>query len=234
MEEINKIIGKNLLKLRKNAKLTQLELADKFNYSDKSISKWENGESLPSVEILHQLATFYGKTLNDLTTEDDIISKPNTNLKPESSPKMFDPKPIITLLAVCAVWVVATILYVCLSLIANISYPLCFLWATIPSCIVLIIFNSFWGKWRYFFPILSGLLWSMLVCIHVQLLAFEINVWPIYIIGAPLQVAIILWGALVKKPFWYNKQLRENKKHEKQAKKEAAKQQQEELKKDAE
>lgn len=66
MDDINKIIGKNLLKLRKSAKLTQMELAEKFNYSDKSISKWENGESLPSVEILHELSTFYGTTLNDL------------------------------------------------------------------------------------------------------------------------------------------------------------------------
>jgi len=55
MEEIkdfNKIIGHNLLKLRKNMKLTQMEVAEKFNYSDKSISKWEKGESLPSVDVL--------------------------------------------------------------------------------------------------------------------------------------------------------------------------------------
>jgi len=57
MENINEIIGQNLLKLRKQKKLTQLELADKFNYSDKSISKWEKGESLPSIEVLHELST---------------------------------------------------------------------------------------------------------------------------------------------------------------------------------
>ena len=74
MDDINKIIGKNLLILRKNAKLTQMELAERFNYSDKTISKWESGESLPSIEILYELAKFYNTTLDALTVENDIIA----------------------------------------------------------------------------------------------------------------------------------------------------------------
>ena len=64
MDDINLIIGKNLLELRKQAKLTQMELAEKFNYSDKSISKWEAGDSMPSIEILNNLAKFYNVTLD--------------------------------------------------------------------------------------------------------------------------------------------------------------------------
>ena len=232
MENINKTIGKNLLNLRKSHKLTQLELAEKFNYSDKSISKWETGESLPSVEVLHELATFYGVTLNDLVAEEAQTTqqKPATE---KSNLKMFPTRLIVTLLSVSAVWVIATALFVSLKIFANYSYPMCFLWATIPTFIVLIVFNSIWGRWRFLFPILSALLWSVLVCLHIQFLAFNINIWPIYFIGVPLQVCIILWGALVKKPVWYNKQLKENKKQEKKAKKEEIKNQQQVMKKDA-
>ena len=54
--EINKIIGQNLSAYRKAAGYTQAELAEKINYSDKSVSKWESGNGVPDVCILMQLA----------------------------------------------------------------------------------------------------------------------------------------------------------------------------------
>ena len=69
-KDINAIIGKNLLKLRKNKKLTQMELAEKFNYSDKAVCRWECGDTLPDINVLSALCAFYGITLNDLTDED--------------------------------------------------------------------------------------------------------------------------------------------------------------------
>ena len=41
-------------------KLTQIELAEKINYSDKAISKWERGESIPDVSVLLNLAKLFG------------------------------------------------------------------------------------------------------------------------------------------------------------------------------
>lgn len=204
MENANKIIGKKLSLLRKNAKLTQLELADKFNYSDKSISKWESGESLPSIDVLIELTEFYGVTLNDLLT-DELPSNQPTEQKTKK-PKKFPAKPIVTLLATCAVWLVATILYVLLLIIPHINYFMAFLWAIPASCIMLVIFNSIWGHYKYLFPILSVFMWSVIACIHIQvLIASSNNIWPIYILGAPLQVLILLWEALVKRPKDYYK-----------------------------
>ena len=195
MDDINKIIGKNLLILRKNAKLTQMELADRFNYSDKTISKWESGESLPNIEILYELAQFYGTTLNALTQENDIVETTNNSKQKD---KMFPTKLIITLLAVSAIWLLATVLFVTFKIVYAKNFPLLFLWAVPISCIVLIIFNSIWGKYYYLFAILSVLIWSTLACVHLQLIQY--NIWIIYILGIPLQVAIILWAALIKKP----------------------------------
>lgn len=217
MEDINKKIGNNLLKLRKEAKLTQLELAEKFNYSDKSISKWENGESLPSIDILYQLATFYNTTLDGLLYGTDEVktnnkTKKNNKHHKEHPPKMFPTKLIITLLAVCAVWICATITFVMLKIMLNINYPMCFMWAWGASFIVLTVFVALWGTNKLLFPTISILLWTIIACLHLQLLLSNINIWPIYFLGIPLQVAIILWGALVKKPKGYYKKLREEQK----------------------
>lgn len=73
-----------------------------------------------------------------------------------------------------------------------------FLWAIPISCVVLLIFNSIWGRSYLLFWILSVLIWSTLMCIHLQLIQY--NIWIIYILGIPLQVAVILWAALLKKP----------------------------------
>lgn len=196
MEDINKIIGKNLLILRKNAKLTQMELAERFNYSDKTISKWESGESMPSIEILYELAKFYNTTLDALTVEGDILATTKSEPKPKN--KLFPTRLIITLLAVSAVWLCATILFVCFKIIYETNYGMFFLWAIPISCVVLLIFNSIWGRSYLLFWILSVLIWSTLMCIHLQLIQY--NIWIIYILGIPLQVAVILWAALLKKP----------------------------------
>ena len=49
-------IGSNIAAYRKQAGLTQAGLAEKLNYSDKAVSKWERGEGLPDVYILAQIA----------------------------------------------------------------------------------------------------------------------------------------------------------------------------------
>lgn len=219
MEEIkdfNAIIGKNLLTLRKNKKLTQMEVAEKFNYSDKSISKWEKGESMPSIEVLCELAEFYGVTLDDLTTENpnpqSVESKKQEKKKKTHTPRMFSTHLMVTLLSVGAVWLCATILFVLLKIFADINYFMSFMWAGVVSLIVLIIFNSIWGKMRYLFPILTVLLWLLLASLQVQIyIPTGINIWPVYVLGIPLQILIILWGALIKKPKGYYKKLKNQK-----------------------
>lgn len=214
-KDFNAIIGKNLLTLRKNMKLTQMEVAEKFNYSDKSISKWEKGESLPSVEVLCELATFYGVSLDDLTKENAEIpvsvefEKPKKTKK-ERIPRAFSTHLMITLLSVGAVWLCATGLFVLLKLFAEVNYYMSFMWAGVGSLIVLIVFNSIWGRMRYLFPILTILLWLTLACLQIQIyLPTSINIWPIYVLGIPLQVLIVLWGIMIKKPKGYYKKKKE-------------------------
>lgn len=229
-KDFNAIVGKNLLKLRKDKKLTQMEVAEKFNYSDKSISKWEKGESMPSVEVLCELANFYGVTLDQLTNEniEETINSVDENtptkekvkkekIKKEKTkiPRMFSTHLMITLLSVGAVWLCATILFVMLKIFSNINYFMSFMWAGVLSLVVLIVFNGIWGKMRYLFPILTVLLWLLLASLQVQIyLPTKINIWPVYVLGIPLQILIILWGALIKKPKGYYKKQKQEKQSE--------------------
>lgn len=58
MKAIKEVLIENLISLRKEHKLTQLELAEKIGYSDKAVSRWEHGEVLPDVETLDKIAEF--------------------------------------------------------------------------------------------------------------------------------------------------------------------------------
>lgn len=69
MNELKEIISKNITNLRKAEKLTQFEFANKLNYSDKAISKWERGESVPDVITLKQIADFFNVTVDYILTE---------------------------------------------------------------------------------------------------------------------------------------------------------------------
>lgn len=192
-KDINKIISSNLSRLRKNKKLTQLELANKFNFSDKTISKWESGESLPNIEVLCKLAEFYNLTLNDLTNEnleiDEIDKKANKEL--------ITNKIIIASLAVSVVWIVTTIVYTYVKVNSGHNLWILFIWALPLSLIVTLIFNSVWGKQKVGVILFSLLLWTLITAIFLQFL--ELVVWPIFIIGIPSQVAIILWSGLKTK-----------------------------------
>ena len=75
MEDIKLIIGKNLAELRKRKKYTQLDLANILQYSDKAISKWEKGDSLPDIEVLYNICNLYGVTLDYLTHEGNYKEK---------------------------------------------------------------------------------------------------------------------------------------------------------------
>ena len=125
---------------------------------------------------------------------------------------MFSTRLMITLLSVGAVWLLATILFVLLKIFADINYFMSFMWAGVASMIVLIVFNSIWGRMRYLFPILTIMLWLLLASLQLQIyIPTHVNIWPIYFLGIPLQILIILWGGLIKKPKgFYKKQKIQN------------------------
>ena len=195
MKELREIIGQNLTELRKQKGYTQISLAEKLNYSDKAISKWEKGTSLPSIDVLLDLANLYGVTLDYLVKEGDSKEKKllmNDNVKRRNHI-------LITLLSSILVWIVATTLYVFTYIpTKEPSLWTIFLWAVPVNAIVLIVFNGIWGKRKFLaIPVLL-LIWSLLASIHLQVLMVlpEVNLWLIYLLGIPLSIATLLWVIL--------------------------------------
>ena len=76
MEDPKEIIARNIVDLRRKNGMTQLELAEKLNYTDKAVSKWERGESIPDVAVLKTIADLFGVTVDYLLTAEHKTTVP--------------------------------------------------------------------------------------------------------------------------------------------------------------
>ena len=190
MKELKEIVAENLAYLRKKNNFTQLELAEKLNYSDKSISKWEHGETMPDIEILQKLANIYNVTLDYIVSDAPIEEKQKFYKKSQNKQNQI----IISALWVSFVWILAAVIYVYTNIIMNANYWLVFILAIPISIAVLIFFNKFWGNKTSKFILISLFTWVLLFCIYLQLLAY--NIWLIFLIALPVQISIILWSQL--------------------------------------
>lgn len=184
--ELNKIIAHNLCTLRKKSGLTQLQLAEKINYSDKAVSKWEKGDCLPSIYVLMTVADFYGVTLQEIVSENKVV-------EPKKGKK--DIKTMVSLLSWATVWLVATIVFVVLRYISPVERAwLSFIIAIPASFLVCTIFSVVW-KWRLPTAIFSSFfVWTSIMAISLILTSSQI--WLVYLIGIPLQF-IIIFGTVL-------------------------------------
>jgi len=194
MGGLKQIIASNITKLRKEKNLTQIEFAQKLNYSDKAISKWERAESIPDIIVLKQISDIFGISVDYLIKEHSENEKLIV-VKNKKIPKIN--KLSLTLLATCPIWTIATIIFTFISIFTN-KYVWFVFFISVPLTVLLfLIFNSIWGNRRNNYFIVSALVWSILLCIYLCLIKFD--VWQIFILGIPAQVAIILWANLKKR-----------------------------------
>ena len=196
MEDLKPVIAKNITLLRQNAKMTQIELAEKLNYSDKAISKWERAESIPDVSVLKSIADLFGVTVDYLLHSDNEPVAPNE----ETAVKTVRHRNhmVITSLSVLLVWFIATFCYVILDILGE-QMALCwlpFLYAVPVSMIVWLVFNSIWFNTRRNYLIISLLMWTALISVVVSLLAAGFSAWTLLVLGVPGQVIILMWSRL--------------------------------------
>lgn len=187
-EKLREQFANNLAYYRKSLGLTQIELAEKLNYSDKSISKWERGDGLPDLAVTVQLAEIFGLTVNEL-----IAEKPRRRLMTTRN------KIIITLLSMGIAWLTATILF----FLCEIIFPdikgwwLFYIYAIPISAIVGIVFSCIWWKKIHIFAAISTLIWSVALCVMLTGSVVP-KISLIFIVAAVLQILTILWF-LIKK-----------------------------------
>ena len=194
MEDIKLVIAKNIADLRKANKLTQLELAEKLNYSDKAISKWERGDAVPDVAVLKEIADLFGVTLDYLVSEEHDAEE----TVPRQSVRKIRNRGLITGMSILLVWFVATFCFVTTDFaVSNIKmHWLSFVWAVPVSMIVWLVFNSIWFKKQRNFLIISLLVWSFILSVFLTLLPFGLCFWQSFILGIPAQIIILMWSGL--------------------------------------
>lgn len=196
MDELKMIIANNIAELRKRNNLTQAELAEKLNYSDKAISKWERGESIPDVAVLKSVADLFGVKVDYLlnaehTDENDLVKK--------ISRRKVRNRIMITGISVLLVWLIATAFFSNASLILN-NYDriwLVFVYAVPVSMIVWLVFNAMWFNQKWNFLIVSLLMWSSLAALCLTLFFIGgVHPWLLFAIGAPGQLIIVFWSGI--------------------------------------
>lgn len=191
MDELKLVVASNLIKLRQKSGMTQAELGEKLNYSDKTVSKWERGESIPDAYVLTQLAAIYGITVNDLLQADepwqDPVEKEKARRKAEEP--MFS-SAVVTLVAIVGIWTMAVILFVTLWLAVDRVFWLIFATAVPVSLITLLVLNSIWNKGRHNMIIIMLLVASIVGLIYLFLLPLQ--PWQLFLILIPAELLVYL------------------------------------------
>ena len=205
-ESLRAVIAMNLSELRKGHGMTQQELAEKLNYTDKAISKWERGESVPDILVLKQIADMFGVTVDYLLCE--THSKPvaedneeERRAKAEAAKRQqsIRARGFVTGMSVLLVWMAAFVLFIVFDTVS--ANPL-FQWfvfacAICASLILWLVMNSIWFNRRRNYLIISLLMWSFLILMFttVWFLADRL-LWLMFILGIPGQAIIIMWSRL--------------------------------------
>lgn len=203
-EKLKSQIGANIAAHRKRCGMTQAGLAEKLNYSDKAVSKWERGESVPDVITLMLLAERFEIPVTDLLEDpnkipDDADGKMQQVV--EKHLKRKADKNIILGLSSLLVWFVALFIYVVVSSFDIPNGWLPFFYAIPANAIVKLSLRSAWRDFRWNRAYISVIVWGVLLCFYVTMwVFFDLKIWRVFLLGIPGQLAIFLWFRMFRHP----------------------------------
>lgn len=190
-------IGKFIAKCRKEKKLTQAQLAEKLNITDRAVSKWETGKSMPDSSIMLELCEILGITVNELLSGEEINME---NLKKKADENLIALKRkeenyIAKHVMISILFSTTLFIGIMVCLICNIAISGDFTWSLLPV-------SSIVFAWVIIFPsiilgkrgiIISFLSLSVFLVPYLFLLSNLINVKEVFSVGAVLAVAAIVF-----------------------------------------
>ena len=191
MDDLKSTISKNLIALRTKAKLTQLQLAEMLNYSDKAVSKWERGEAVPDLRVLLRLSEIYGVSV------DEIVKAEGVEPKIQPKKKINGMHAFIVAMSSVLVWFVAMGMFMIFYFITpteDYAY-LTFVVAPLPMAIVWMVLSAKWGNRVTNALAASAILWSCALICHIFVAAFSEfdKIFIIYVVAGVFEPLIILW-----------------------------------------
>ncbi len=206
-QKLKRQLGVNITSYRKSIGLTQAGLAEKLNYSDKAVSKWERGESMPDVLTLVQLAELFGVTVDELLSDPDALPAATSKVEQvmekavQKTLKRKADKNMILGLSTLLVWFVALLLFVVISSF-DVPYSwIAFIYAIPATAIVMLSLRSAWRDFRWNQTLVSVIVWGSLLSIYASVLVFlQFNFWKVFLLGVPGQLAVYMWFRMFRKP----------------------------------
>ena len=182
MDDLKDIVSKNMIHLRTNNKMTQLELGEALRYSDKAVSKWERGEAVPDAYVLKKLSLLFSVSVDYLLCEHS--EEELKAVKPHQADRR-----IISVISFLGTWTLAIITFAIFWFSGSPKW-LVFVYALPVSLIVMIVLTAVWGKKKTNIYYISFLIWSIISAIYFT--CFQYNWWFLFVIGIPAQLIVLL------------------------------------------
>ncbi len=192
--DVRAVLASNIVELRKTAGLTQAEFAEQLNYSDKAVSKWERGESVPDIVVLKEIAQKFGVTVDYLLEEEHNKQKELTGSVIQRRNRR-----LISFGSVVSVWLLASILFTVFDWFVP-DMPWIwqvFIIAMPVSALLMLIFHCIWGDKRYIWIWVSALMWSIVLSVFLEFISAL--PWKLFIVGALAQIVILIFSGIRKR-----------------------------------
>ena len=193
--ELEKIVAANITELRKSKQWTQLELAEKLNYSDKTISKWERGEAIPDAYVLTQMAEIFGVTVDYLLSSHDAWESPEQQeSRQEESGYSVN---MIIAISVLGVWTMALTIFVMLWLFDIILWET-FVVALPVSILTYMVLICVFRRRRQLQFVIAAFVLSLFILLYFTLPMQK--PWQLFLIAIPAEIIVFLSCNIRRRP----------------------------------
>lgn len=186
-KELRLTIASNIIKLRTDAGLTQAELGALLNYSDKTISKWERGESLPDVTVLKQLADYF-KVSVDYLLDSHSTWKSKAELRHQTLESNYSVNAII-LMVFASIITMGFAVFVIVWILGYVQ-PLILVASLIPAFASALVLETIWNAGRKNMYIIGGLILALICAVYFSL--FRFNPWQLFLIAIPAELLVFI------------------------------------------
>ena len=185
MDDLKVITASNIINLRTAKGLTQAELGELLNYSDKSVSIWERAEAVPDAYVLKKMSKIFGVSVDYLLNSHDSWERPESFKKEERN---FHSN-VITILVIFGIWTLAFLIYI-IGWLLEANWWLLFVYAVPVSLITFLVLNSVWEQGKNNRHIIYGLVASVFLAIYLTFINY--NPWQILLLFVPAEFIVFL------------------------------------------
>ena len=154
---------------------------------------------MPDIFVLKRLADFYDVSVDYLLEEEH----PSNATPGKVWDRRTHIKRFISAIATMLVWLLATVYFVVhIIFMPEAMLPgwMAYLYALPVSAIVMLVFNSLWGRRRFNYVIISMLVWTLILALFLTMITvLGYNLWMLFLVGVPTQAVILLSAGLTQK-----------------------------------